>query len=1765
MRYLDMIFRMLILAFVIVIGSFSSLYAAPAQSTYSPAMGDYCVQPPFLTNYVPPQVLFVMGKDHKFYYPAYNDASDINGDGKLETGYLHSFDYYGYFDSYKCYSYDSKKRFIPVGHTSDKYCSTTNCTDSNGNSISCAGAWSGNFLNWVAMSRADIVKMVIYGGFRTADDMGTNYAEISGEWIPQDGHIWGKEYLGSDASKLFPIAVNNKRALFCVNGTTTSGGFSISQLKVIPDVTAVSGVTVSGGLRAWHWINVDGNSDICGDSKIDLNGDGNAESATLTGRANYNITAKVCDPADGFLSDATWEAKHCKAYGANSVYNYRPVGLMQLYGETLKEAQVCSKDMYTACNNDVDCSKIGKGECLNAGNMFFGLIAGSYKNPKSGGYVRKDIYSMNEETNQENGLLQVSATSGKGLLIKSIEQFKAQSSYPLNTQWGNPIAEILYEGMRYWAGKGTPTSDFVSNISSGANGDNGNYASKPDWDKPASLYPSCSMRFNLVFSDVYNSFDDDQLPGSAFNSFTGDLSGLNVKTLSDTIWKNENFGTSAIVGESGTTSGDNTDGTCGGKTIDGFGDIRGLCPAEGGLKGTYYAGAVALYGHNSIDADSKTPNVLTYVVAFTSNVPEMRVTTNSGKQVLVMPYGKSVSSSYGWSCSTSNTNFSVANVTTAAGSTVANLKISPKDSTSNCPTMATVGYYVLDTEYDASNNLKYVKFNTSYDDLGGTDYDLDVLAEYTVCASGATNANCSGAGLTGDQVWVQVKRVYSSAGNPNGFGFTISGVGDDSKTYMIVQHTSSPPSGSSWAGNKLTTDSQSMKFNATATTAVLPKPPLWYAAKYGGFRDTDGDGLPYTDSTCDPATRGSATRNSRCDEWNKNNDGTPDNYFLVTNPSQMEQSLRAALDAILARVSSGTAASILNNSEGSGNSLLQAVFYPAKEFDNGTSAAWIGEMHNMWYYIDPNLQSTSIREDTVSDSTLNLTQDRIAQFYFDSLQNKTQVRLFADTNGDGSPDAATPDATVDPDKVNSLWKAGRKLWGRNPATDPRKFYTHTDIAALDNATTKMTTFNTANVATLTGNSSFLSLLQASDASKAAKIINYTLGIDQVADADGTKYRNRKVTINNCGINSSYVEATASSSCNRVWKLGDIVSSTPKLISTIHLNQYSDESPLGYGDTTYKKFIQTANYKSRGMVFVGGNDGMLHAFRLGVLEELSTNSGNPLKARFDYGSDKPATTSDDLGREEWSFIPKQSLPYLTYLKEPNYCHLYYVDKSSYLVDASLLKPAGCAAAVNYWDCTKTVDGSTWRTVLIGGTGFGGAAKWNGDTSYTAPTDSVKTPVKGTSAATGVGYSSYFALDVTDPSSPSYMWEFPGSTSAVEQMGFATTGPAIVRVAAKIKDAGGNDTLRPDHSKNGRWFAVFANGPTGPIDSVKRQFLGQSDQQLRIFIVDLATGALVRTIDKFYDNSSLPASAFAGSLATSWVDTDRATPANDGWYSDDAIYVGYTQLDASAGTWTKGGVVRLSTKESANPFDWVASSLISGIGPVTTSVSKLQDRKNKNFWIYFGTGRYFYQGDDISQQQVLYGIKEPCYSTINRSTRFASLLDVPGGRDNDIDPACTTASPSGLVNQSGSASVAPQLTLNAKDPGWYIALDGSDDTFSAERMITDPIASPSGAVFFTTFKPSGDLCKFGGDSLIWAVRYDTGGVPPARAMKGKALIQVSTGAFSEISLETAFSNPDDKRYDQRRLSSSISGVPPTAQGLSLVSFPPPSKKYLHIREK
>ncbi|NWF75083.1 MAG: hypothetical protein HXY53_00675 [Nitrospirae bacterium] len=872
-----------------------------------------------------------------------------------------------------------------------------------------------------------------------------------------------------------------------------------------------------------------------------------------------------------------------------------------------------------------------------------------------------------------------------------------------------------------------------------------------------------------------------------------------------------------------------------------------------------------------------------------------------------------------------------------------------------------------------------------------------------------------------------------------------------------------------------------------------------------------------------------------------------DCYHKADDPEALKNALRETLLEIAGQAASGTAASVLATGEGSGANLVQAIFYPEITFPASNEVTWVGTLKNIWYYIDPFLGNSSIREDTSQDNTLSLTVDDIVTFYFDTGTNTTMAHLYRDTDGDGDTDSedASRNSPVYFENVRHLWEAGAKLWVRS--ADDRIIYTTTTGSSR-------TDFTTANAATLR------TLLHADSDEEAINIIQYVRGYDNKycsvsgitcsLDTDCTEVgercsspRNRitKLDLNGDGDTTDTVNGI-SEGVSRVYKLGDIVNSTPRIVSFVPLNNYYKT----YQDNTYKEFTETTDYQNRGIVLVGANDGMLHAFKLGKIE------------MFEEKSKKATISGTDIGKEEWAFIPRSALPYLEYLRDGTYCHLYYTDLTPYVLDASICAEGECSG--DYWDQIKDVN--SWRTIVIGGLRLGGACKDPTDTNAPAGVaDTCTKDINGDGAITnedcvltptsGIGYSSYFALDITNPTDPQVLWEFTDPN-----LGYSTTGPAIVRIAGKT-DASKSEPLEnqiPDHNKNGRWFVVIGSGPTGPINTNTRQFYGHSDQNMRVFVLDLKDGSLVRTIDSGIQN------AFAGSMVNAQADFDMDNLTANGFYQDDAVYFGFTKAEnnppLSTTKWNSGGVMRLFTKNSLDPDDWALNKVIENIGPVTSAVTRLQNFKEDDIWLFWGTGRYYFKIadniDDSDSGRSLYGVKEPCFS--------------PAGVDFDCT---TTVARSSLGDASSGAS--------SDEDGWYINLDLCTDLdasgnpinvdcsatstsgYKTERNVTDPLATPIGAVFFTTTKPAADVCSFGGASHLWVVDYDTGGAVSSSILRGKALLQVSTGSIEEITLESALTEKGGRRTPM------IQGVPPTGAPPGILIPPNPVDKILHIREK
>jgi len=449
---------------------------------------------------------------------------------------------------------------------------------------------------------------------------------------------------------------------------------------------------------------------------------------------------------------------------------------------------------------------------------------------------------------------------------------------------------------------------------------------KPTWTDPFRAenqggYPYCSKPFEVVIADI-PSFDTDQLPGVNTNFGTGigsDIGSLSVSSIGETIWDEEEGGTKNIfIGQSGSVY----DTAPTPKSVDSFGDIRGLSPEEPTRQGGYYAASVAYFGKTTgvrqITVGTGNPHLVTtdtFGVALSSPLPSIEIPTPSyndanKKIITVVPFAKSVSGS---GISATQGQFQPTN-------TIVDFYVE---------TIANTGAGNLDATVNGGR--PYIKFRLNYEDSEyGSDHDMDAIVTYTF------SVNASG------QLVVNLSSDYAAGGVIQHMGYVISGTTADG-VYLEVRDTDTaatsdpdyfldtpptfvgiPPAPSTTAGWD---DNAALPLTATrtftagvnaSTASLIPHDPLWYAAKWGGFIDADSNDLPDQDK-----------------EWDKDGDGKPDNYFLVTNAGKLKEQLRDTFEQIISRTGSAASVAVNSGSLFAGSRVYQARF---------KSGVWNGEV-----------------------------------------------------------------------------------------------------------------------------------------------------------------------------------------------------------------------------------------------------------------------------------------------------------------------------------------------------------------------------------------------------------------------------------------------------------------------------------------------------------------------------------------------------------------------------------------------------------------------------------------------------------------------------------------------------------------------------------------------------------------------------------------------------------------------------------------------------
>jgi len=1765
-------------------------------------------------NSVTPLVMLNVSRDHQLSYKAYNDYSDLLHDGTLETTYTDTIDYYGYFDSKKCYTYNTSpdSRFYPVNLAAGPnlhYCNVSPATNQ----------WSGNFLNWATMTRMDVVRKLLYGGYRAIDQTPTSGGRtvLERHYLPMDAHAFAKWYNGTDIASLTPfigIATSaqpqtSSTSITIPNHTTGTVDITLrttltvspgDQIKVfVTDREAsqwmIGGVTDTGsgtitiripagsygspgttsntwtlqnlsqtgitlcnltkgatsGSQQWSetntnppyirvakgnfalwtanerrqasWFEEYNNTDSGFTSGFRSNGNkaylsginASAENPSQTahglgtGSAQGEYVARVEVCVSGLIGD-----EKCKQYGSS----WKPIGLLQVYGDT--------------------------------NQLNFGLMTGSFDKNISGGVLRKNVKTFTDEVNSADGTF-VSGANGIVTNINNLRLF----GYDYNigyyngthdncnyqqtglvhsggsnsegspategncSSWGNPMSEIYLESLRYLAGK-TPTSAF--NTTPYVN-------SKDDilsltvatWSDPLNATNYCAPLNVLNFNASVSNYDGDLMAGIS------DLgSTLTAKALTDKVGTDAGIDSGSwFIGSNGTSS----DGLCTSKPIGtglGFGSFSGTCPEAPTQKGTYLMSGVAYYANtNPIRSDLTVPaarakshdlKVSTYGIALATNVPHIEVLVGGNKVTILPAYVLDTIKNGGHSYSSG---------------TLVDFKI-------------------------VAQNPTYGKFYAVWDDSEqGGDYDQDMWGtiEYSI---------------SGNNITITTTPIAESTSNPQGFGYVISGTNHDGAHFHtgIESFNYVDSTGVTGCNNcNLADQSTSVTYIVSGSSASILQDPLWYAAKYGGFTDNNPDNLhlPNPQSEWDNVNNSTGANVP---------DNIPDNFYYATNPLQLENSLSKVFLSIIQRATSGTAAAVVSNNVNGTGALYQAYYEPLRD-DGSKSVKWIGTVRALW------LDSFGyLREDTNGDAILgNYNTDKVIQMFFDDTQNKTRVRRFSSTLDDvftpfymqgivsttstgsatftvdtiggsagtgpfndwtvtnlttGETGSSTTSSrviavnnpiptpfTVSPltmlfhpgdevkisrfdstvielEDVVPLWNARERLSAISAPETQRSSYNNTadtgryimtwfdsgsgvaandfngvmdtgEIVPFDSAHITAANFGYFNVATQT---------------EAATLTDYIRG------KEITGYRNRIINYDTHG--------------DKVQRLGDIVNSTPTVVGAP-----LEEFDLLYKDSSYSAFKQQYANR-RQMVYVGSNDGILHAFNGGFYD--ATHQAFLISGKkYDGTTD---ATQHPLGTEIWGYVPMNLLPHLKWLKDPQYgqnSHVYYMDGKPKVFDAKI-----------FTDTTKysvADHPGGWGTVMVVGMRLGGG-QMTIDTSADGLTGDTN-PVDNRTLS-----SAYVIMDITNPEAPPSLL----AEIQVPDGSFSTTYPAVLAV----KD---ND---PSKDAN-KWFLTFGSGPTNPAGLATMT----STTTAKFYAFDLDEIASPGSSSTNTPGATCTQQTVGtgGSMRILSCDTAVASsfvgdPMTVDWqlnYKADSVYFGIVG-DQSA---TSGQVMRLDINENADPASWTAPVTFTNTSqPVVSSVTPAIDEHNQR-WIFFGTGRYFSSGDKTSTaQQSIYGIKE---SNSSSAVSTTSLINVSTAQ---VD---TNSGALANVTTTGSTPITTVTDLEAEiakpaTGGWLLNLPLIQGTASsvpappATRVVSSS-ALAGGVLFTSAYQPGIDLCMGEGFSRLYGLFYKTGTAFPEPAALGtqtiggkmiaRSFIELGYGFATSPSLQTGSgSGPD-----------------------------------------
>jgi len=587
--------------------------------------------------------------------------------------------------------------------------------------------------------------------------------------------------------------------------------------------------------------------------------------------------------------------------------------------------------------------------------------------------------------------------------------------------------------------------------------------------------------------------------------------------------------------------------------------------------------------------------------------------------------------------------------------------------------------------------------------------------------------------------------------------------------------------------------------------------------------------------------------------------------------------------------------------------------------------------------------------------------------------------------------------------------AAQVLLDRNFSTTPRSLYTFTGTSA--DLTASSNAFATGNAAITN------TMLGVATAADRDKLFNFINGLDAYDE-------------NNNG-NTSEKRGGSGSSAGQDF-FGDILHSRPLIVN--------------YSRYTFSNANEADCSVNKSVIYVGANDGMLHAVR------------------------------DCDGKELWGFIPPDMVGNLNYLAGTN--HPYFADStpSVYIYDH------------NNNGVIETPDsgGVNDKVVLVFGERRGGGAS-------SAPTSG-----------------SYYALDVTNPLAPSFLWRISNSSvesgttasasTAYAELGETWSEPKLVKMRIGSADkivafvGAGYDNVHEDtRFGNTQLFTNAASvnpvTDTGNGAVVSGGFTSATSltnpKGRGVYAIEIATLDATTKVPSFANGGTKlwgyvyggstnetavpPASSTNSLMKFSIVSEIAAIDSDNDGYAD-RLYVGDT-----------GGRIWRFDVGDSDVTHWRGKRLFN-LNAGATGVGRKFFYKpsvvmeGNYVMLFIGSGdREHPLNRDPNLIDRMYGLKDLGQSTADAKSE-ADLTD----QTTDLIQSTTAT--------SGASSISGIQASLASSYGWYVSLNQN----AGEKVLAAPTVFNKVA-YFTTYAPNTtavvDPCQPGnlGTSRLYALDY------------------------------------------------------------------------------